>query len=81
MKNETKTAAIKHARANVTLANMGIQWRVNTYSPYHGAWREGVPRDYWSARASYSQALIDSARAFLDLPETQYDGGAWVDYI
>jgi hypothetical protein len=76
-----KTSAIKHARANVTLANMGNQWRVDTYSSGHRAWREGVPSDYWSARASYSQALIDSARAFLGLPEMQYDGGVWEEYI
>jgi hypothetical protein len=28
-----------------------------------------------------SQALIDSARDFLDLPPVQYDGGAWADYV
>jgi hypothetical protein len=26
-----KFAAIKHARANVALSNMGEQWRVDTY--------------------------------------------------
>jgi hypothetical protein len=81
MKRKTKKVAAKHALRTVTFANMVNQWRVDTYSVENRAWRQGIPGDYWSARASYSQALIDSARAFLDLPEMQYEGGAWADYI
>jgi hypothetical protein len=28
-----------------------------------------------------SQALIDSARDFLELPPVQYDGRAWTEYV
>jgi len=78
---KTKTAAIKHARANVTLSNMGRQWRVDTYSPAHRAWRQGHSTDYWQARANYAQACIDSARTFQDRPACQYEGGAWTSYL
>ena len=81
MKPETKTAAILHARANVVLSNMGRQWRVDTYSPAHRAWRQGTPGDYWQARANYAQALIDRARAFQDRPLLQYEGGPWTGYL
>ena len=81
MKTETKTAAIQHARANVTLANQGPQWRVDTYSPAHRAWQQGTPGDYWQARANYAQALIDKARAFQERPLVQYEGGLWTSYL
>lgn len=78
---KTKSAAIKHARANVNLSNMGKQWRVDSYSPQHKAWWQGHPTDYWQARANYAQALIDSARAFLNHPPVQYEGGPWTSYL
>ena len=78
---KTKSAAIKHSRANVTFANQGNQWRVDTYSPAHRAWWQGTAQDYWQARANYAQALIDSARTFLELDPVEYDGGAWTSYL
>ena len=78
---KTKTAAIHHARENVSLVNMGKQWRVNTYSEQHRAWWQGTPSDYWQARANYSQACLDSAREFLELDARQYDGGKWTDSV
>ena len=44
------------------------------------AW-ESIPRDYAGAQVAREQALIDSARDFLELEPVQYDGGAWVDYV
>ena len=78
---KTKSAAIKHARANVTLYRMGNQWRVDTYDARARAWRQGNSCDYWQARASQSQALLDRARAFQDRPLVQYEGGSWASYI
>lgn len=78
---KTKTAAIAHARASVTLANQGKQWRVDTYSPAHRAWWQGDAQDYWQARANYAQALIDKARAFQDRAPVQYEGGNWTSYL
>jgi len=77
----TKTAAIRHARANVTLSNMGKQWRVDVYLPAHRAWLQGRPTDYGQARANYAQACIDSARALQDRPAVQYEGGTWTSYL
>ena len=81
MKQETKTAAIKHARANVTLSNMGKNWRVDSYSPKHRAWWQGTPQGYWEARQTYSQKLVDYAREFMGAEYAQYDGGSWIDYV
>ena len=78
---KSKTAAIKHARANVRLYQMGRQWRIDTYDARAKAWRQGSSTDYWQARASQSQALLDRARAFLDRPLVQYDGGSWTSYL
>lgn len=78
---KTKPAAIKHARANVTLSSMGKQWRVDTYDQSCRAWRQGHSTDYWQARANYAQACIDSARTFQDLFAVQYDGGPWTNYL
>jgi|LakMenE18May11ns_1017448.scaffolds.fasta_scaffold7114337_1 hypothetical protein len=84
MKNTTKTksAAIKHARKNVsTLSIFGGQWRFTTYDATMNAWWESVPKQYHAATFNRAQALIDEAREFLNLPQVQYDGGAWTDYV
>ena len=78
---KSKSTAITNARQNVSLSPMGRQWRVDTYDSQARAWSQGVPCDYWQARASYAQALIDKARAFQGRDFTQYEGGSWVNYI
>ena len=60
---KTKTAAIKHARANVKLYQVGRQWQLSTWDASARAWRQGPLRDYWSARARQSQELIDQNSA------------------
>ena len=78
----TKTAAIKHARKNVSsLSVFGDGYKFSTYDVGMHAWRDSRPRQYHSAQLARSQALIDAARDFLDLPCVEYDGGAWVDYV
>jgi len=78
---KTKTAAIKHARANVKLYQVGRQWQLSTWDARARAWRQGPLRGRWAARAHQSQELIDHAREFLDKGTVQYDGGAWTLYV
>ena len=79
---KTKTAAIKHARQNVsTLSIFAGQYRFATFDAKMNAWWEHVPKQYYAATFDRSQALIDAARDYLDLPPVQYDGGAWTDYV
>jgi hypothetical protein len=78
----TKSAAIKHARQNVSsLSIFGGQYRFATYDAKMNAWWEHVPKQFHAAAFDRSQALIDAARDYLDLPCVQYDGGAWIDYV
>ena len=78
----TKSAAIKHARQNVsTLSIFGGQYRFSTYDAGLTAWWESQPCQYHKAQSARSQDLINVAREILDLPPVQYDGGAWTDYV
>ena len=45
------------------------------------AWWQHVSKPYHASVFHRSQALIDAARDYLDLPPVQYDGGAWTDYV
>jgi hypothetical protein len=82
MNAKTKTAAIKHARQNVsTLSIFAGQYRFATFDAKMNAWCESCPKRHYAATFDRSQALIDAARDFLELEPVQYDGGAWTDYI
>ena len=79
---KTKTSAIKHARKIVsTLSPIGNGYYFTTYSEKMNAWRQHVAKPYHASAFDRSQALIDAARDYLDLPPVQYDGGAWIDYV
>ena len=77
-----RTAAIKLARKRVsTLFRFGDSYKYKRYIAKLDAWQETTPREYFSAQFNRSQALIDIARAAMELPPKQYDGGAWTDYL
>ena len=79
---KTRNQAIRHARQVIgQLSPFGGNYIFSWRDPSVNARRESIPRDYWSALANRSQALIDSARDFLGLPPVHYDGGSWLDYI
>jgi len=79
---KTKTSAIKHARQIVsTLSPIGGGYYFATYNEKMNAWWQHVAKPYHAAAFDRSQALIDAARNYLDLPPVQYDGGAWIDYV
>jgi hypothetical protein len=81
----TKTAAIKHARANVSeLYRFGDGYRFKYFDAKHNAWRESTPAPIYAAIGSRSQALIDFANEHLGHERDhadQYDGGNWTSYI
>ena len=79
---KSRNQAINHARENVgNLYPFAGQWRFRRYDVAKGAAWESIPRDYAGAQVTRAQALIDSARDFLELDPVQYDGGAWTDYV
>lgn len=79
---KTKSAAIKHARQNVsTLSIYGGLYRFAKFDAKMNAWWESCPKQHYAATFDRSQALIDAARDFLELKPLQYDGGAWTDYV
>ena len=79
---KTKSAAIKHARQNVSkLSIFGGQYRFETYDAKMNAWWQHISKPYHASTFDRAQALIDEAREFLNLPQVQYDGGAWTDYV
>ena len=79
---KTRNQAITHARENVTsLYPFAGQWRFRRYDVARGAAWESILRDYAGAQTARAQALVDSARDFLELDPVQYDGGAWTDYV
>jgi hypothetical protein len=79
---KTRNQAINHARENVTsLYPFAGQWRFRRYDVAKGAAWESIPRDYSGAQVARAQALVDSARDYLELEPLQYDGGAWIDYV
>lgn len=55
------TAAIREARTNVSLVQLGSQWQVNTYSESRGAWWQGQPTDYFKARAAAASITVQFA--------------------
>ena len=79
----TKTEAIKRARSEVSdirgCPEQGYSFP--TWDDACNAWREGVTSSYWGAMWNRSQALIDRARVNLGLPDLQYEGGNWTDYL
>jgi hypothetical protein len=81
----TKTAAIKHARANISeLYRFGDGYRFKRYDTRHNAWRESHPAPYGVAGSHRAQAMIDTAYEFLGREpgySGQYDGGAWTSYV
>lgn len=84
---KTKSAAIRHARETIgQLSPFGGSYIFRWHDPSVNAWRESVPRDYWSALASRREALIETAREFLGQDRYQqepgdYVGGPWTDYV
>ena len=79
---KTRHQAINHARENVSsLYPFAGQWRFRRYDIARGASWESIPRDYAGAQVARAQALVDSAREFLERDPVQYDGGAWTDYV
>ena len=79
---KTKTSAIKHARQIVsTLSPIGGSYYFATYSEKMDAWWQHIAKPYHASVFHRSQALIDAARDYLDLPPVRYDGGAWTDYV
>jgi hypothetical protein len=82
----TKTKAIKTARERVSeLYRLGDNYKYMAYDPGMDAWHESWPRDYWSARASRAEALIQVAMEAMGHDDgdkyIRYDGGSWTDYI
>ena len=74
-----KSEAIKKARTNVTqLSPIGDQYVYLVYRPDCDAYTQSVPRDYWSARASRSQALCDYVTELLGIDYVVYEGGDWI---
>lgn len=75
---------IRHARATVSpLSPFGGGWRFATYDAERKAWHERQPRDYYTAAQARREALIETARAALELDPYDYDdrGGPWTDYV
>ena len=80
---KTRNQAINHAQKSVSLVHPHRQWSFafRRFDERCNAWRESIPAPWHMAVAMRSQALIDSAREFLELEPVQYDGGAWTDYV
>jgi len=82
MNTTTKTAAIAHARKNVSSLHIfGGGYRFSTYDEKMTAWRESCPKQYHAAVFDRSQDLIGYAREFMGKEQVQYDGGTWTDYV
>jgi hypothetical protein len=85
----TKSAAIRHARANVSeLYRFGDGWKFSTHDTACNAWRESYPTDYHRATWHRRLALIESAnRALGHEPDGHphepgdFLGGPWTDYV
>lgn len=80
---KTRNQAIHHAQKSVSLVHPVCQWNFafRRFDRKLNAWRESIPAPWHMAVAMRSQALVDAAREFLDLPPAQYDAGSWLDYI
>ena len=84
---KTKSAAIRHARETIgQLYPFGGSYCYNSFDPSVSAWRESVPRDYWSALASRREALIEAANEFMGhdprwSAPVDYISGPWTDYV
>jgi hypothetical protein len=73
---KTKSNAIKYAKRIV-----GELYCVGDNYSYNAGNRQSIPRDYWAARASRAQSLIDYAHQYLGTEAPQYDGGLWLSYV
>jgi hypothetical protein len=85
---KTITAAIRHARQNVSaLTTLGNSYVYTRFDASANAWRQSVPSDYWTAMANRQTALIETAREFLGIDpyaNGQYGsnvGGSWTKRI
>ena len=81
-KQKTKTQAINYARSSVSnLYRFGDGWKYDSFDQSVDAWREHNPLDYYMARISRAQTLIDKAHEYLEIESPQYEGGNWTDYV
>jgi hypothetical protein len=79
---KTRNQAIRHARESIgNLYPFAGQWRFIRRDPARNTAWESIPREYSGAQVARAQALVDSARDFLEIEPVQYDGGAWTDYV
>lgn len=82
---KTKTAAIRHARNNVsTLRRLGNGYYYLVFDEKMNAWIESRPRPYYEAQSSRSYALLWEACQYLqgdDFQTPPYNGGRWTDYV
>ena len=78
----TKTKAIAHAKEKIgCLYRFGNGYRFHSYDDEKQLAWESTPREYYAAKVERSQALLDFALMFIDLPFVQYEKGSWTDYI